>query len=247
MGYEKSEFIYEGKAKRIFSVAGDDSKVWLEFKDDLTAFNAEKKGSFTNKGVVNRNIASLIFNYLDRYKVPHHWIENIGEREMVVQKVSIIPLEVVVRNILAGSTAKKFAIEEGTPLAEPLVEFFYKKDELGDPFVSDDQALMLKASSSQEQLDRLKAMAREINLFLIKLFEGAGIRLVDFKLEFGTIEDGTIVLADEITPDSCRLWDKKTNEKLDKDRFRRDLGKIDESYQAVLERLQNSLKTKEES
>lgn len=242
MSFEKSDFLYEGKAKRIFSVADDDAKVWLEFKDDLTAFNAEKKGSFDDKGVINRNIASLIFNYLQKFQVPHHWVADIGEREMVVDKVEIIPLEVVVRNVLAGSTAKKFALEEGSPLEKPLVEFFYKKDELGDPFVSDDQALMLKAASSQQQLDQLKAMALEINQYLIKLFDKAGIRLVDFKLEFGVTPEGKILLADEITPDSCRLWDKETNEKLDKDRFRRDLGNIRESYQNVLERLTEALK-----
>ena len=242
MSFEKSDFLYEGKAKRIFSVAGDNAKVWLEFKDDLTAFNAEKKGSFDDKGVINRNIASLIFNYLQQFQVPHHWVTDIGEREMVVDKVEIIPLEVVVRNVLAGSTAKKFAIEEGSPLEKPLVEFFYKKDELGDPFVSDDQALMLKAASNQQQLDQLKAMALEINQYLIKLFDKAGIRLVDFKLEFGVTPEGKILLADEITPDSCRLWDKQSNEKLDKDRFRRDLGNIRESYQNVLERLTEALK-----
>lgn len=242
MSFEKSDFVYEGKAKRIYKVAGDDGRYWLEFKDDLTAFNAEKKGSFHDKGVVNRNIASLIFNYLQQFQVPHHWVADIGEREMVVEKVTIIPLEVVVRNVLAGSTAKKFAFEEGTPLEKPLVEFFYKKDELGDPFVSDDQALMLKAAESQNQLNQLKTMATEINQYLIRLFDAVGIKLVDFKLEFGVTAQGKIVLADEITPDSCRLWDKATGEKLDKDRFRRDLGNIAESYADVYERLKENLK-----
>ncbi len=241
MNFEKSEFLYEGKAKRIFSVVGDSGKVWLEFKDDLTAFNAEKKGSFKDKGVINRNIASLIFNYLQQFQVPHHWVADIGEREMVVNKVNIIPLEVVVRNVLAGSTAKKFAFEEGTLLEKPLVEFFYKKDELGDPFVSDDQALMLKVASSQQQLNQLKAMALEINQYLIQLFDKASLKLVDFKLEFGVAADKKVLLADEITPDSCRLWDKETNEKMDKDRFRRGLGNIRESYQGVLERLRSVL------
>lgn len=236
--YQKGEFVYDGKAKTIYTVVGQPQSVWLEFKDSLTAFNAEKKGSFADKGVINRNIASLIFRYLTRFQVSHHWLQDIGSRDMVVKKVTIIPLEVVVRNVLAGSTAKKFNIPEGTPLEKPLVEFYYKNDALGDPFVSDDQALFLKAASRQQDLDQLKAMALEINGFLKKLFSQCNLNLIDFKLEFGKDQDGQILLADEITPDSCRLWDSQTQEKMDKDRFRRDLGKIDQSYQEVLKRLQ---------
>jgi phosphoribosylaminoimidazole-succinocarboxamide synthase len=238
MGYVKADFVYEGKAKTIYKVKDQPNLLLLDFKDDLTAFNAEKKGSFQNKGVVNRAIASLIFQYLEQFQVPHHWIKDLGAREMVVIKLEIIPLEVVVRNILAGSTAKKFGIAEGTPLEKPLVEFYFKKDALGDPFVSDDQALFLKAARSQSELEQLKSMAREINGYLKDLFAKCNITLIDFKLEFGRSPDGKILLADEITPDSCRLWDVTTGEKLDKDRFRRDLGQVDESYNQVLERLQ---------
>ena len=237
MKYQKGDFLYEGKAKKIYGVEGHKELVWLEFKDSLTAFNAAKKGSFGDKGVINKKIAVMIFRYLMTKGITSHLVEDISEREFVCHKVEIIPLEVVVRNVLAGSTAKKFDFEEGTPLEKPLVEFFFKKDELNDPFVSDDQALMLKAAKDQAQLEDLKLRALEVNTALSEFFSAIGIRLVDFKLEFGVNAKGDIVLADEITPDSCRLWDKKSNEKLDKDRFRRDLGQVEESYQEVLNRI----------
>lgn len=235
--YQKSEMLYEGKAKKIFKIQGHPQCYWVEFKDSLTAFNAEKKGSFLGKGQINRDIASLIFQWLGRRGVAHHWLQDEGDYEMVVKKVTIIPLEVVVRNWLAGSTAKKFQIPEGEKLEKPLVEFYYKRDELGDPFINDEQALMLKAAKDQATLDQLKNVSLAVNSYLMELFAKAGIQLVDFKLEFGVDDDGQILLADEITPDSCRLWDVKTKEKLDKDRFRRDLGQIKESYQEVLQRL----------
>jgi phosphoribosylaminoimidazole-succinocarboxamide synthase len=237
VNYKKGEFLYEGKAKRIFQVKGENDLLWIEFKDSLTAFNAQKKGSFEEKGVVNKRIALLTFRYLKSRGIPSHVVADLSEREMVCEKLSIIPLEVVVRNWLAGSTAKKFALDEGTALEQPLVEFYYKKDELNDPFVSDDQALMLKTVEKQETLNELKIKALEVNKALSDFFKAIGIRLIDFKIEFGFDKNGKILLGDEITPDSCRLWDLATLEKLDKDRFRRDLGKVAESYLEVLNRI----------
>lgn len=237
MSIGKGEFLYEGKAKKIFSVQGESQLLWLEFKDSLTAFNAQKLGSFTDKGVINKRIAVLIFRYLHTRGIHSHLVEDRSEREIVCRKLEMIPLEVVVRNWLAGSTAKKFALAEGTPLDRPLVEFYYKKDELNDPFVSDDQALMLKTVKSPEVLEKLKGLALQVNQALVEFFQAIGIRLIDFKLEFGFDEQDQILLGDEITPDSCRLWDMATDEKLDKDRFRRDLGQVAESYQEVLQRI----------
>lgn len=237
MSFQKGAQFYEGKAKTLFAVNGYPDFVWVHFKDSLTAFNAEKKGSFSNKGKLNRDITTLIFKYLQKNGVATHMVENHGPTEMICRRVEIAPLEVVVRNVLAGSTAKKFHMEEGTPLNQPLVEFYYKKDEWGDPFISDDQALMLKAVGSQLELNELKRKGLQINDLLKKLFAEIGIDLVDFKVEFGRDKHGQWLLADEITPDSCRLWDQKTKEKLDKDRFRRDLGKVEESYQEVYKRL----------
>lgn len=235
----KKEMIYEGKAKRIFTTDEDEILV-LEFKDSLTAFNAQKKGSFEGKGQVNRDISALIFDELKKAGVGSHYIESLGDHEMRVRKVTIIPLEVVVRNVLAGSTAKKMGIEEGRVLNQPLVEFYYKDDALADPFVSDDQILAFEIATA-EDLKALKEKALQVNAALIPLFQKIGLRLVDFKLEFGKLP-GTqeIVLADEITPDCCRLWDLKTGEKMDKDRFRRDLGQVDESYRTVLNRLKET-------
>lgn len=235
-----SNLIYEGKAKKIFDIPNEPDHVHMEFKDSLTAFNAQKKGSFESKGVINRNIASLIFKELASKGIASHFIENVGERGMKAKRVQIIPLEVVVRNILAGSTAKKMGREEGERLERPLVEFYYKKDELNDPFVSDDQILAFKIAEEKELIE-LKKQALLINQTLMNLFDQMGILLVDFKVEFGKTSEGTILLADEITPDCCRLWDKKTGEKMDKDRFRRDLGNIDQYYQEVLIRLKKCL------
>lgn len=237
----KSELLYEGKAKKIYSIPGEPNKVRVEYKNSLTAFNALKKGEFEQKGEINREITSLIFRYLKKNGVASHWVSDVGPVEMIVQKVNIIPLEVVVRNILAGSTAKKLGIEEGKKLHKPLVEFYYKNDALGDPFLSDDQALMMEVATEQE-LKELKAKALKINELMRDLFRQAGIELVDFKIEFGKDLKNEILLADEISPDCCRLWDLKTNEKLDKDRFRRDLGQIKESYLEVLKRLKEVVK-----
>ncbi len=234
----KAELLYEGKAKKMFAVSGRPQEVWVEFKDSLTAFNAQKTGSFNGKGSINAQITSLLYRRLKEAGIKTHWIQDINKNEMICEKVSIIPLEVVTRNVLAGSTAKKLGKEEGTPLERPLVEFYYKDDALGDPFLSDDQALMMKAVSERADLETLKAKALEINKVLTSEFAKAGLKLIDFKLEFGRTEKNEILLADEISPDTCRLWDMKTNEKFDKDRFRRDLGKVEESYLAVLSRLQ---------
>ncbi len=235
---QRGALIYEGKAKRLYEAVGRPGWVIQEFKDSLTAFNAQKKGSFEKKGRINRDITSLVFRYLEKKGVKSHRIADIGETEMLTQKLDMLKVEVVVRNVLAGSTAKKFGIEEGTPLERPLVEFYYKDDALGDPFISDDQALMLKVCREQKELDELKTLALTVNDALIEFFDAVGLRLIDFKLEFGRHpETGEILLADEITPDSCRLWDKATGERMDKDRFRRDLGNIKESYEEVAKRL----------
>ncbi len=231
-----SDLLYEGKAKKIFRLPREPEHVLMEFKDSLTAFNALKKGSFDQKGPLNRDIASLIFSYLKDLGIDSHWVRDEGERGMVTKKVEIIPLEVVVRNVLAGSTAKKMGKEEGTPLPRPLVEFYFKDDVLQDPFLSDDQVEIFGIATAKE-IAELKARALHINQGLVELFSAAGIRLVDFKIEFGKDAQGRILLADEITPDCCRLWDQVTNEKMDKDRFRRDLGSIKEKYEEVLSRL----------
>lgn len=230
------QLLYEGKAKKIFDIPGEPQNVLMEFKDSLTAFNAQKMGSFESKGVVNRDIAAWIFKFLETKGVKSHFIEIIGERSMKTRRVEIVPLEVVIRNTLAGSTAKKMGKEEGELLKKPLVEFYFKKDELNDPFVSDDQILAFSIAD-EKTIAELKRQALLINSALLELFESIGIKLVDFKVEFGKTTSGEIMLADEITPDCCRLWDLKTGEKMDKDRFRRDLGNIDQYYHEVLQRL----------
>lgn len=237
---KKGEMLYEGKAKMMFSVEGHPEEIWVQYKDSLTAFNAQKKSSFSGKGSINAQITSILYQRMAKNGVITHWLKDVNESEMICQKVKVIPLEVVTRNRLAGSTAKKFGIAEGTALSEPLVEFYYKDDALGDPFISDDQALMMKAVPQRDDLEVLKTQARKINSLLKPEFEKAGLELIDFKLEFGRNKAGLIILADEISPDTCRLWDLKTGEKFDKDRFRRDLGGVEEAYQAVLERLKGS-------
>lgn len=240
MTVSKGEMLYEGKAKKIFAIQGKSDEVLVLYKDSLTAFNALKKGEFENKGAINREITSLLFQYLDKKGIKTHWVSDLSPTEMVVKKVSIIPLEVVIRNVLAGSTAKKLGIEEGKVLNRPLVEFYYKDDALADPFLSDDQALMMEIVTAEE-ITVLKKRALELNSALQDLWNKAQITLVDFKVEFGRTSSGDIILADEISPDCCRLWDMKTGEKLDKDRFRRDLGSVKESYEQVLTRLKGAL------
>ncbi len=234
------ELLYEGKAKKVFRTDVED-QYYLEFKDSLTAFNALKKGTFENKGQVNRDIAARLFDYLKSRGIASHYVSSDGTNGMVVKKVEIIPFEVVVRNVLAGSTAKKLGIEEGVALSEPLVEFYLKNDELADPFVSEEQMRIIYKISPATMLE-IKNYSLKINDHLKELFVGIGIRLIDFKVEFGKNGSNQILLADEITPDCCRLWDVKTGEKLDKDRFRRDLGSIKESYEDVNQRLIQALK-----
>lgn len=230
--------IYEGKAKVLFE-GPEPGTVVQYFKDDATAFNAKKKGVITGKGVINNRISEYLMTRLGEVGVPTHFIRRLNMREQLVREVEIIPIEVVVRNIVAGSLAKRFGMTEGAPLPRSIVEYYFKSDELDDPMISEEHITAFGWATPQE-LDEIIAMALRINDFLTGLFLGVGIRLVDFKLEFGRLwEDDQmrIVLADEISPDSCRFWDIKTNEKMDKDRFRRDLGGIEEAYQEVARRL----------
>ncbi len=242
MKYERGEMFYEGKAKRLYKVEGRTDLIWQEFKDSLTAFNAQKKGSFPDKGALNSEICALIFEQMESRGIRTHRVEEMPPTVVVTKKLEMIKLEVVVRNVMAGSTAKKFAIEEGTPMAAPLVEFYYKDDVLNDPFVSDEQALFLKTVVKKSELEELRAFGLEVNGILKEIMDGAGLTLIDFKIEVGRDSNGLLYLADEISPDCCRLWDKKTGEKMDKDRFRRDLGGVEEAYREVCERLKKILK-----
>lgn len=231
--------LYEGKAKKVFATS-DPAVVRVLYKDDATAFNGEKRGTIAGKGAINNQMSNLLFRYLEEHGVPTHFVEEVSERETLVRKVEIIPLEVVVRNIAAGSFSKRFGIEEGTPLERPLVEFYYKNDALGDPLVTDDHALMLHLATADD-LAELRRLALAVNHLLVRRFREAGLILVDFKLEFGRLPSGEIVLADEISPDTCRLWDERTGEKMDKDRFRRDLGGVEQAYQEVWARLKGGV------
>ncbi|MEH7114915.1 phosphoribosylaminoimidazolesuccinocarboxamide synthase [Neobacillus niacini] len=229
------ELLYEGKAKRIFKT-DDEQTVLIEYKDSATAFNGQKKADITGKGRLNNEITSLLFLKLKEQGIESHFIKRLSETEQLVKKVVIIPLEVVVRNVAAGSFAKRLGIEEGKELSKPLVEFYLKNDELGDPLLTTDHVYELNVATSEE-LETLKEKALKINTVLSRFINELGINLIDFKLEFGKDVEGEILLADEISPDTCRLWDKKTNEKLDKDVFRRDLGSLTEAYETILARL----------
>ncbi len=232
---EKMEQLYEGKAKKVYSTENPDLYI-VSYKDDATAFNGEKKGTIAGKGSINNRMTNMLMQILEKKGVPTHFVEEINDRETVVKKVNIVPLEVIIRNISAGSFAKRFGVEEGIVFDEPTVEFSYKNDELGDPLMNAYHAIALKLAT-REEIETIKQMAFTVNDTLKEYFLGLNIKLVDFKIEFGRLSDGTIVLADEISPDTCRLWDKDTNEKLDKDRFRRDLGGTEEAYQEVMRRL----------
>ncbi|WP_110926351.1 phosphoribosylaminoimidazolesuccinocarboxamide synthase [Bacillus massiliglaciei] len=233
---EKREMLYEGKAKRIYATDSTET-VWVQYKDSATAFNGEKKSEISGKGTLNNKITSLLFSKLHQENIPSHFIEKLSDTEQLVKKVSIIPLEVVVRNTAAGSFSKRTGIPEGTPLKRTLVEFYYKDDDLGDPLLTEDHIEELALASEAEVAD-LKKRARKVNDVLSAFFKELGIHLVDFKLEFGKTKDGDILLADEISPDTCRLWDAATNEKMDKDVFRRDLGSLTEAYGKILEKLE---------
>lgn len=228
------EKIYEGKAKILYSTE-DPNLVIQYFKDEATAFDGKKKGIIQEKGVLNNKISSRIFKYLEERGIKTHFVEMLSDREMLVKKLKIIPIEVVVRNIAAGSLAKRMGVEEGTPLKETVLEFYYKSDALGDPMINEYHVKAFRLAGADE-LRRIEVLALKINKFLSDFFDERGIILVDFKLEFGA-HKGKVLLGDEITPDGCRLWDKTTKEKMDKDRFRRDLGKVEEAYQEVLRKV----------
>jgi phosphoribosylaminoimidazole-succinocarboxamide synthase len=231
---KKGRMIYEGKAKKIYKT--DDPDLYVQhFKDDATAFNAKKRGTIVNKGVMNNAISERLFLLLEESGVRTHFVERTSDRDMVVRRLEIIPVEVVVRNIIAGSMSKRLGIEEGTKAKKPILEFYYKCDALDDPLVNDDTAVALGWATPAE-IKKIRAMATKVNRVLSRFFSKRGITLVDFKLEFGR-HKGEILLGDEICPDTARLWDAKTREKMDKDRFRRDLGKIEEAYQEVLKRV----------
>ena len=231
----KQELLYEGKAKQVYKTS-DSDLIIIYYKDDATAYNNVKKATITSKGLFNNEISAIIFNKLHEAGVKTHFVERLNEREQLCRVVSIFPLEFIVRNIIAGSMSKRLAIPEGTKPNNLIIDICYKKDELGDPLINNDHAVALGAAT-YEELEIMYSMTRKINEVLIDLFKGINITLVDFKIEFGKTRDGEIVLADEISPDTCRLWDVETNEKLDKDRFRRDLGKVREAYEEILNRL----------
>ena len=227
--------LYEGKAKQIYTTDNDNEFV-VYYKDDATAFNGEKKAEIASKGILNNKISTIMFEELAREGIESHFIKSISDREMLVKKVKILPLEVIVRNITAGSFCKRYGVEEGIVLDKPIFEMSYKNDEYGDPLVNDDHAIALKLAT-QEEIDYIREQTLKINEIMKEFFLKLNLKLVDFKLEFGKDTDGNIILADEISPDTCRLWDVNTNEKLDKDRFRRDLGDLIQGYEEVLSRM----------
>ena len=231
----KGNQLYEGKAKKVFATP-DPDLVIVSYKDDATAFDGLKKGTILGKGVVNNRMSNYLMQLLEKNGVPTHFVEELNDRETVVKRVKIVPLEVIIRNISAGSFAKRFGVEEGIVFAEPTIEFSYKNDELHDPLMNAYHAVALGVATWAE-IDRIKAMAFKVNEVLKAYFLERNVKLVDFKLEFGRLPDGTIVLADEISPDTCRFWDAATNEKLDKDRFRRDLGNVEGAYSEMMRRV----------
>ena len=232
---EKTTQLYEGKAKKVYAT-NDPDLVIVSYKDDATALDGLKKGTITGKGVINNRMSNYLCRLLEKHGVPTHFVEELNDRETVVKKVSIVPLEVIIRNISAGSFAKRYGVEEGIVFAEPTIEFSYKNDDLHDPLINSYHALALGLATKKE-IEEIKAMAFKVNDILKEYFLSLNVKLVDFKLEFGRLKDGTIVLADEISPDTCRLWDADTNEKLDKDRFRRDMGGVEDAYNEMMKRV----------
>lgn len=232
---KKLEQIYEGKAKKVFATDNPDICI-VDYKDDATAFNGQKKGQVLGKGAINNRMTNHLMQMLEAQGVPTHFIEQLSERETAVKKVTIIPLEVIIRNIAAGSMAKRYGVAEGTALTAPSIEFSYKDDELGDPLINDYQSISL-GFATREEVEIITKYAFKVNELLKKTLADCGITLVDFKLEFGKTSNGELVLADEISPDTCRFWDSETGEKLDKDRFRRDLGGVEDAYQEMARRL----------
>ena len=230
----KQEQLYEGKAKKVYSTNNPDYVI-VDYKDDATAFNGEKKGTISGKGVINNKMTNYMFGMLEKEGVPTHLVEEISDRETIVKKVSIVPLEVIIRNVAAGSFSKRMGVEEGTKLLTPILDFSYKNDDLGDPFINDYYALAL-GLATKEEIDTISKYAFKVNEFMVNFFKKLNIDLIDFKIEFGRFHD-QIILADEISPDTCRFWDSTTHEKLDKDRFRRDMGGVEEAYQEIMKRL----------
>lgn len=231
---EKTELLYEGKAKKVYAMS-DPDYCMVEYKDDATAFNGLKKGTISGKGVVNNKMSNFMFKLLAEKGIPTHFVEEVSDRETVVKKVSIVPLEVIIRNKAAGSLAKKLGLKEGTELKCPILEFSYKNDDLGDPMVNNSQILAV-GIATQEEIDTISELALNVNKYMTEFFASVGVELIDFKLEFGKFH-GEIILADEISPDTCRFWDIKTHEKLDKDRFRRDMGGVEEAYAEMMRRI----------
>ena len=236
---EKKEQLYEGKAKKVFKT-DDPELLIVEYKDDATAFNGLKKGTIAGKGVINNQMSNRLMEMLERKGIPTHYVRELSQRETLVKKVTIVPLEVIVRNIAAGSFSKRYGVEEGVVFGAPTSEFSYKNDALGDPLLNTSHALALKLATRKE-IEIIRDLSLRINAILQEFWAGCGVTLVDFKLEFGRLSDGTIVLADEISPDTSRLWDAKTHEKLDKDRFRRDMGGVEEAYAEIMSRMEASL------
>ncbi len=232
---EKTTQLYEGKAKKVYATS-DKNLVIVSYKDDATALDGLKKGTIVGKGAVNNRVSNYLMQILEKEGVPTHFVEELNDRETVVKKVEIVPLEVIIRNISAGSFAKKYGVEEGIVFEKPTIEFSYKNDDLHDPLINAYHALALKLAT-EEEIETIKNMAFKVNEVLKAYFKSLNIKLVDFKLEFGRLADGTIVLADEISPDTCRFWDADTNEKLDKDRFRRDMGGVEDAYNEVYKRI----------
>ena len=232
---EKKEQLYEGKAKKVYAT-NDPDLVIVDYKDDATAFNGEKKGTIAGKGVINNRMSNFMFRLLEEKGIPTHYVEELSDRETLVKKVKIVPLEVIIRNVAAGSFSKRMGVEEGRQLLCPILEFSYKNDDLGDPFINDYYALAL-GIATKEDIDTIAKYAFKVNEFMVKFFKGLNIDLIDFKIEFGKTADGTIILADEISPDTCRFWDSTTHEKLDKDRFRRDMGGVEDAYQEMMKRV----------
>ena len=236
---EKAEQLYEGKAKKVFSTE-DPELLIVSYKDDATAFNGLKKGQIKGKGIINNRMSNILMRLLGQAGIPTHLVEELSDTDTLVKKVEIVPLEVIIRNIAAGSFAKRYGVPEGTPLKAPTLEFSYKNDDMGDPLINEYHIIAL-GLATREELDIITDLAFRVNDELKRLWLACGVTLVDFKIEFGRLADGTIILADEISPDTCRLWDSETGNKLDKDRFRRDLGGVEEAYQEVMKRLEEGL------
>ena len=232
---EMREMLYEGKAKKVFATEDPDLLI-VSYKDDATAFNGKKKGTITGKGAINNRVTNYMMQRLEEAGIPTHFVEELNDRDTVVKKVEIVPLEVIIRNISAGSFAKRYGVEEGIPFENPTIEFSYKNDDLDDPLINEYHIQALKLATPEE-VDTIKQMAFKVNEVMKEFFLQRKVELVDFKLEFGKTSDGTIVLADEISPDTCRFWDADTHEKLDKDRFRRDLGNVEDAYDEMLKRI----------